>query len=135
MVTTDMVVLCIDNDPEDIEFFCDAANAVVPSINALSALSGREALDLLSSMTTDELPAYIFLDINMPQMNGKETLQEIRKTDRYSSVQVVMLSTGLDPKSHDEYKVLGASHFLPKANSLKEFCDKLTDLFNSSVDK
>ena len=130
-----MVILCIDNDPEDIEFFFEAVNALDPSIIALSALSGREALDLLSSVTTEKLPAYIFLDINMPFMNGKETLQEIRKTDRYASVQIVMLSTSLDLKSREEYKVLGASHFLAKANSLKELCDNLANLFKPNVVK
>ena len=74
-----MIILCIDNDPEDIEFFCDAVKAVDPSIVTLSAMNGQEALDLLNSLAVEELPSYIFLDINMPQMNGKETLEQIRK--------------------------------------------------------
>lgn len=128
-----MVILCIDNDSEDIEFLCEAVKAVDPSITVLSALNGQDALDLLDSLDTKELPAYIFLDINMPGMDGKETLKEIRKTDRYQSARIVMLSTGLNPKDPLQYKDLGAAHFMAKANSLKEFSDKLTALFNSNA--
>ena len=128
-----MVILCIDNDPEDIEFFCEAVKAIDPSITVLSALNGQDALDLLDSLDTKELPAYIFLDINMPRMNGKETLKEIRKTERYHSAQIVMLSTGLNPKDPSQYKDLGATRFMEKANSLREFCGKLTVLLNSNA--
>lgn len=128
-----MVVLCIDNDPEDIEFFCEAVNEVDPAIKVLSALNGPDALDLLNSLDNKELPAYIFLDINMPRMNGNETLKEIRKTDRYHAVQVVMLSTGLNPRDPSQYKDLGATHFMAKANSLRELCNKLTVLLSTNA--
>ena len=121
-----MVVLCIDNDSEDIDFFCDAVKMVDPLITYLSALDGQEALHLLASIQDiQQLPKFIFLDVNMPRMDGKETLIEIRKIDRYDSVQIVMLSTGLNPKEFEEYKQLGANHFMPKENSLQNLCQKL----------
>jgi CheY-like chemotaxis protein len=127
-----MVVLCVDNDEEDIEFFCDAAKKVDPTITCLSASSGRGALNLLSSMqNSQQLPVYIFLDVNMPQMNGKDTLKEIRKNDRYDSVQIVMLSTGLSPGDLGEYKQLGANHFMPKANSFQGLCEKLKTILKN----
>jgi len=125
-----MIILCIDNDPEDIDFFCDAVKEVDRSIICLSATGGQGALDLLASIQdVNELPAYIFLDINMPVMNGKETLEQIRKNDRYHSVQIVMLSTGLNPKHSGEYKQLGANHFMAKANSFRDLCEKLKTIF------
>lgn len=121
-----MVVLCIDNDSEDIEFFGDAVKEVDPLITYLSALGGQEALHLLASMQDiQQLPKYIFLDVNMPRMDGKETLIEIRKIDRYRAVQIVMLSTGLSPKEFEEYKQLGANHFMSKGTSLQNLRDKL----------
>lgn len=121
-----MVVLCVDNDPEDIDFFCDAVKRIDTAITCLSAMSGQDALNLLSSIRdSQQLPTYVFLDVNMPQMNGKDTLKEIRNNGRYDPVQVVMLSTGLSPSDSREYKQLGADHFMPKANSFQELCDKL----------
>jgi CheY-like chemotaxis protein len=128
-----MIILCIDNDPDDIDFFLDAIKEVDPSINCLSALDGQGALDLLASIQdAKEFPAYIFLDINMPRMDGTETLKEIRKNDRYHSIQIVMLSTGLNPKHSVEYKELGANHLMAKANSFKDLRDKLTAILKNS---
>ncbi len=127
-----MIVLCIDNDPEDIEFFCDAIKNIDPGITCLSALGGQGALDLLSSIKDNQLlPSYIFLDINMPQMDGKDTLKEIRKVARYNSVQIIMLSTGLNPQDTEQYKQLGASNFMSKANSFHDFCEKLKTTIKS----
>jgi CheY-like chemotaxis protein len=121
-----MVILCIDNDPEDIDLFCDAVKVVDPSITFLSALGGQEALALLSSVEDiKQLPEYVFLDINMPRMDGKDTLKEIRKIERHRSMQIIMLSTGLSPRDHEVYKQLGADHFMSKATSFQDLCDKL----------
>ena len=129
-----MVVLCIDNDPEDIDFFGDAVRAVDPSITYLSVLDGQGALHLLASIQdVQQLPKYIFLDVNMPQMDGKETLIEIRKIDRYHSVQIVMLSTGLNAKEFEEYKQLGANHFMSKGNSLQNLRDKLRTIIGNKL--
>ena len=63
-----MVVLNVDDDHEDREFFCDALREIDPSVVCLIAASGMEALALLQDR--DALPDYIFLDINMPMMDG-----------------------------------------------------------------
>ena len=129
-----MVVLCIDNDPEDIEFFTDAIKNIDPGITCLSALGGQGALDLLASIKDNHLlPAYIFLDINMPQMDGKDTLKEIRKIARYHSVQIIMLSTGLSPRDTEEYKLLGANNFMSKANSFEDLCKKLKTTIKNMI--
>lgn len=126
-----MIILCIDNDPEDIDLFRDAVNRIDTSITFLSALGGQEALALLSLIKDiKQLPEYVFLDINMPRMDGKETLKEIRKIERYRSMQIIMLSTGLSPRDHEDYQQLGANHFMSKASSFQELCDKLRSVLN-----
>ena len=128
-----MVILCIDNDSEDIDFFADAIKKVDPAVSFLSAIGGKDALSLLSSIADSEkLPDYIFLDVNMPQMNGKDTLKEIRKNHRYNSIQIVMLSTGLTARDSEEYKQLGANHFMSKANSIPDLCEKLRSFLRVS---
>ena len=129
-----MVVLCIDNDYEDIEFFGDAVKQIDPSITYLSAPGGQEALHLLASIQDiQQFPEYIFLDVNMPRMDGKETLIEIRKIDQCHSAQIVMLSTGLNPKEFEEYKKLGANHFMHKGTSLQNLCDKLRAVIGNKL--
>jgi CheY-like chemotaxis protein len=60
------------------------------------AENGSEALDMLESKSPPEL---IFLDINMPGMNGWEFLEEYRKLDdvQKAKIVVIMLSTSLNP--------------------------------------
>ncbi len=66
--------------------------------------SGEEGLEYLVSCAEGNiaLPDLIFLDINMPAMNGWEFLEEYRKLDEsiQSQVLLIMLSTSLNPDDH-----------------------------------
>ncbi|HEX8039813.1 MAG TPA: response regulator, partial [Chryseosolibacter sp.] len=78
-----MSILYVDDDPEDIEIFHDAVRTVDPSVEYITATSGGEALKFLN--TTQSLPDYVVLDINMPRMDGKLCLLEIRKDPRLAA--------------------------------------------------
>ena len=130
-----MIVLCIDNDPEDIEFLFDAVKDVDSTITFLSALDGQEALELLSSIKdVQQLPDYIFLDVNMPRLDGRETLTEIRKDHRFHSVQIIMFSTGLTARDSLQFRQLGANQCMAKATSFQDLCDKLTPILKTNSD-
>ncbi len=63
--------------------------------------NGKEALDFLKSDTKDDFkkPDIIFLDINMPVMNGWEFLEEYKEleTELKNQIIIVMLSTSYNP--------------------------------------
>ena len=69
-----MIVLCIDDDPDDTDFFCEALRTVSPDSQCLVANDGLTAL---KTLRTDCLPDIIFLDINMPRMDGFGFLNEL----------------------------------------------------------
>jgi CheY-like chemotaxis protein len=117
-----MVILYVDDDPEDIEIFIEGVKEVDGTIRCLIAQNGQQALDILQA---DLVPDYIFLDINMPVINGKALLAEIRKDKRFMSIPVVMYSTSIDPVELEEYKKMGANHFLVKHNHFQDLCDGL----------
>jgi len=90
-------VMLIDDNEDDNYFhqivmddiqFCDQIKAVE---------NGFDALDYLRSVTI--LPELIFLDINMPRMNGWEFLEQFKKLERNDKTDsvIIMLSTSLNP--------------------------------------
>lgn len=61
------------------------------SVEVLSAYDGREALELLDTLSVE--PDIIFLDINMPGMNGHEFLVEYAKREQLSIVIAMLTSS------------------------------------------
>jgi CheY-like chemotaxis protein len=103
-----MNILFIDDDADDKDIFFEAINAINPDIECDAVTNGEEALQMLQSVST--LPQYIFLDINMPVMDGKSFLMAIRKNNRLKNIPVVIYSTTEDPKEIKELSSLGASY-------------------------
>lgn len=117
-----MTILNVDDDEEDIEIFCDAVREIDPSIICLIAHSAEEAMQILTSDVA--LPSYIFLDINMPKIDGNACLREIKKDKRLSKIPVIMYSTHTPRKDIETYKSLNAG-FLIKQNSFNELVAEL----------
>jgi CheY-like chemotaxis protein len=126
-----MVILVVDDDQEDSEFFKEAVAEVDAEIKTWVAKDGRDALRLL----TRELvlpPDYIFLDINMPIMNGRETLIEIKKNTRLRDIPVIMYSTTSDTKEIKSYYDLGAYDFLIKPHHFNKLVEALGSIVVST---
>lgn len=126
-----MVILIVDDDNEDCELFYEAINHIDPAIKCWTARDGRQAIQLL----TKELvipPDYVFLDINMPVMNGKDTLIEIKKHTRLRDVPVIMYSTTSDTREIQGYYQLGAHDFLIKPNNFNRLVEALSSIIIST---
>ena len=120
-----MTILYVDDDIEDMEIFKDAIHTVDPSIQLIPLSSAKDAITYLSNGT--RLPDYIFLDINMPGMDGKMCLEEIRKNKNFDHIQVFIYSTNSFPRDIGHIESLNAK-FLKKANSFNELCDIIRSL-------
>jgi CheY-like chemotaxis protein len=120
-----MSILYVDDDLEDTEIFQDAVRTVDPSIQYIVAHSGKELFELLNNGGL--LPDHIVLDINMPGMDGRSCLQEIRKYDKFKGVNIVVYSTNSFPKDIEQIRSLGAT-FIRKANSFNDLCNMIRNL-------
>lgn len=108
---------------DDKEIFDMVIRALVPDVKLITARDGKEAIAVLSD-TTDVFDA-IFLDLNMPLMNGLECLKELRAMDRYKRTTVVLYST-TSAKSEKEMAIsAGADKVFVKPNGLDEIKDQL----------
>src|SRR5688572_4686313 len=124
------ICLLVDDDDDDKEIFCLALEQADPSIDCRTASDGKEALKMLSDKGF--LPDYIFLDLNMPQMDGKECLKEIRKQIHLTNVPVIIFTTSAAPKDIEETKKLGASAFITKPPLISNLAKKLSEVFNNN---
>lgn len=113
-----MLILIVDDDLDDITLFCDAIREIDAESECMLAKNGKEALILLE--TLDELPDIIFLDINMPIMNGKEFLLIGKQHSRLKDIPIVMYSTTNKVKEIEEFYRLGAMGFITKAVTLNK---------------
>ena len=89
----------------------------------LSVVSNGEcAVNYFSHCTI--LPDFVFLDINMPKMNGIEALRIIKRLHPSNDLHVIMLSTSMsEPMVEQSYR-FGASIYIQKPtnfNDLKEY--------------
>jgi CheY-like chemotaxis protein len=94
MTVSSRIVLCIDDDEDDREMVCFTINQIDPSFDVIHAENGLVALDLLQrAKETQKLPCLIILDLNMPKMDGKKTLEAIKKDRKLSELPVVLFTT------------------------------------------
>jgi CheY-like chemotaxis protein len=119
--------LLIDDDIDDQEIFCLALDKISFPFDCHIANNGFEALQKLEEKSV--LPDYIFLDLNMPRMNGKECLRELKKNPRLRNIPVVIYSTSSSLSDINDTKALGAKDFIIKPFSLDALTEKLNHFF------
>ena len=120
-----MLILLVDDDADDYGCFREALAESHPHARCLYACNGLAALDLLAELVVQ--PNYIFLDINMPLMNGRELIAKLKAHAAFKDIPVIIYSTTNSEAEQVSFKKLGADHFLVKppkfatlVNALKE---------------
>jgi CheY-like chemotaxis protein len=106
-----MRILLVDDDEDDHDIFREAVLMVKPDCQLTVARDGEQGLLHLNG---EVLPDYIFLDINMPKMDGKEFLKTIKANPALQEIPVVIYSTSKHRSALGEYIAMGASNYLTK---------------------
>lgn len=122
-------ILLVDDDADDTELFAEALGEIDAGITWYSAIDGQEALDKLHN---DEIskPDIIFLDINMPGMDGWQCLTQLKGNDHFRHIPVIMYSTSAAQKEMQLATQMGALGFLSKPadySMLKKALQRLTN--------
>lgn len=119
-------ILCIDDDPDDVEIFEEAASLTGIPVNIRHALNDTQ---LFEYFNTSAVPNVIFLDGSVTCHCENNCIEEIKAQKHLSEIPVVILSTiGIDNKVNDMYD-RGAVLFLIKPASLHD----LTSLLRTTL--
>lgn len=122
-----ILITLADDDEDDRLFFIDAfeelkINTIVNTLN-----NGRELLNFLNHPDTI-LPNIIFLDLNMPILNGIECLKEIKLNDRFKEIVIAIYSTSSSDQDIEDTFVLGANIYIKKPSSFDSLKKILSEI-------
>jgi CheY-like chemotaxis protein len=127
------VLFIVDDDEDDINLFVEAVNEIDKSMGCFKAKNGEDALARLEEL--EMLPDVIFLDLNMPKMNGRETLERLKSSEKFKNIPVVIYSTSNAEQDKIDTKNLGASDYLTKPDSFTELCVALARTIRTQAEK
>jgi CheY-like chemotaxis protein len=122
-----LTCLLVDDDEDDREIFTLAVRDLGEHISCSLASDGMDALEKLRAC--DCLPDFIFLDLNMPRMDGKECIAEIKKDHRLNGIPVIVYSTSSSARDGADARRLGAVHFFTKPASISALTGALGEIF------
>ena len=118
------LLFLVDDDPDDQHVFAEALSEIDTDVNLVTASNGLEALETLKR-NHSRLPDLIFLDLNMPKMNGKQFLKEIKSLSPFRDIPVVIYSTSSAKMDMDETLAMGAEGFIVKPDSFGAVCEAI----------
>ena len=100
-------VLVVDDQEINVEIL---SSMLEGSYSVHAAYNGKEALEILDKTDVD----LVFLDLQMPVMDGFETLQNIKKDQRFRNLPVIFLTSETDSFSEAKGLALGAVDYIRK---------------------
>ncbi|MCX6185990.1 MAG: response regulator [Bacteroidetes bacterium] len=123
-----ITILLVEDDEVDIINVKRAFKKNEIENQLLLANNGIEALKLLHSLSSSQLPQVILLDINMPMMNGIEFLCELRKDERLKHISVFVMTTSNEDSDKIEAYGYNVAGYILKPLSFDKFIDTINKL-------
>ncbi|NHN26901.1 response regulator [Flavobacterium jejuense] len=125
-----ILITLADDDEDDRLFFTDAFDELKINTVVNTFKDGRELLDFLHHPES-VLPNIIFLDLNMPILNGIDCLKEIKKSDKFNDIAIAIYSTSSSDQDVENTFVLGANIYIKKPsdfNTLKKVLSEVVTI-------
>ena len=111
-VMNNKTIYIVDDDEDDRMLVREALEDVIGPAKIIEAIDGRNLLDLLLQRKQSSELELILLDINMPRMNGLETLAHIRANHEVEHIPIIMFSTSSDQKLINSAYKIGVNAFV-----------------------
>lgn len=132
-VTQSVDCFLIEDDIDDQEIFLSALTAISPTLTCSTAFNGKEAFEKLAF--GEIKPELIFLDLNMPLMNGHEFLNALKHHEKICDIPVVILSTSSDSFSVEQSLNAGAVEFITKPDRFAAWEEVIRNVLSNRLKK
>ena len=117
-------VLLVEDSPGDVRLTRDAFRDTNQSIRLHVAVDGVEAMDFLrkrGAFVDSPRPDFILLDLNIPKMDGREVLAQIKKDNDLKTIPTIVLTTSDSEVDIRKSYELQANCYLNKPVQLEDF--------------
>ena len=128
-----MEILLVEDDAGDIDLTKEALEESKLQVSLNVVRDGVEAIAYLrreGEYTQATRPDLILLDLNLPRLNGREVLQEIKNDDKLKAIPIVVLSTS---DTHEDIRSsynLGANCYIKKTLDMDKFIEIVRSIEN-----
>ena len=119
-------IVLVDDDSDDAEIFCEAIYSFDENIVCLTETNPVKALDNLKNV--ENPPDLIFLDYNMPVLNGNEFLKKMRKVQQLSKIPVILYSNYSEAAAEQLCITQDTERYITKPNSFDELAAVLKNI-------
>lgn len=123
-------LLLIDDDEDEKLIFCDALQELETDVGCIYAKGAAQAFDMLGRVR----PEIIFVDYNMPRINGLDCIKLLRTVPNLREKPIILYSTTIDESTMKQAKINGASACLVKPSKFEDLKTKLSILLQEHVE-
>lgn len=122
-------ILVVDDSPVDLELTLGAFRACRLAEFVRVAEGGREALAYLQGVgayadrTAHPLPEMVLLDLNMPEIDGREVLRQVKSTPGLKRIPVVILSSSTAQRDLETTYDAGVNSYLEKPGTFDGYVE------------
>ena len=129
----DIKILVVDDDKEDHMILQEYFSESGIEKNVAFVENGLRALDYLQGIENDSsLPKLIVLDLNMPLLNGSQTLLQLKQNNRFKAIPVIIYSTSESENEKRKCLGFGAIDYLVKPVTMDEG-QRMVDKFKTFI--
>jgi CheY-like chemotaxis protein len=118
-----------DDDDDDRMLIRDALEEANPNLTVIEAQNGEELIKNVKN-ADDLSQTVVVVDMNMPKMNGVETIRELKSEPELAEVPAVMLSTSNNPELKKKALAAGADEFYVKPNTFNALLEIARRILN-----
>lgn len=112
-------IFLVDDDADDRMIFREALEEVTRDFECHTATNGAVALNMLYDKLI-EIPDLIFLDVNMPYLNGWQCLTALKSEPAFKEIPVIMFSTSSQAEDIERATANGALCFFSKPDDFED---------------
>jgi len=127
-MTDEIQILLIEDDQDDVDLFQYALRTNAVACELCVIMQGDKIAPYLAE--SPERPDIIVMDLNLPLVHGREVLKQIKATDRFRHVPVLVLTTSSAKEDRDFCYEMGANEFITKPTTLAGFNTLMSAIVN-----